>query len=83
MTRRSREQAREPARPIRTKRDYERAAAVARKISGKAGRTPDAESRLQSLLREMDKFDQPEADADTDVPEDFDYAGPRRRWSDD
>jgi hypothetical protein len=39
--------------------------------------------RLQSLLRELEKFDEQEDDSGADLPEDYDYSGPRRRWSDD
>jgi hypothetical protein len=39
--------------------------------------------RLQSLLRELDKFDGPEEEASENEPEDYNYTGPRRRWSDD
>ena len=68
------------ARPVRTKRDYERAASVAKRLSGQADRDSAAEERLQSLLRQMDEFDDLEDDAAADNPED--YSGPRRRWSD-
>ena len=34
-------------------------------------------------LRELEKFDDQEDDAGADLPEDYDYSGPRRRWSDD
>lgn len=70
------------ARPIRTKRDYESAAAVVKQLSVRSDRDSAAELRLQSLLREMDKFDDSEEDADTDMPGDADYPGPHRRWSD-
>jgi hypothetical protein len=68
------------ARPIKTKRDYEGASAVAKQLSGRADRDSAAELRLQSLLQELDKFDDSE---EMDVPGDEDYLGPRRRWSDD
>jgi len=68
------------ARPIRTKRDYERASAVAKQLSVRSDRDSAAELRLQSLLQELDKFDDSE---EMDVPGDEDYLGPRRRWSDD
>lgn len=82
MPRRERRRAGGPARPIRTRRDYEGAAAVVKKISGQTERNSAAESRLQSLLQEMDKFDEPEDDADPDVADGYGYSGPRRRWSD-
>jgi len=71
------------ARPIKTKRDYKGAAAVVKQLSGQAGRDSAAELRLQSLLQEMDKFEEIEEEASADSPEEYDYPGPRRRWSDD
>lgn len=71
------------ARPIRSKRDYEGASAVAKRLSAQATRDSAAELRLQALLLEMDKYDQTEEDSDADLPEDYDHTGPRRRWSDD
>lgn len=70
------------ARPIRSKRDYEGASAVAKRLSAQAARDSAAELRLQALLREMDKFEEDEEDHAADL-EDHDYSGPRRRWSDD
>ena len=81
MTKRDRRKAIGPARPIKTKRDYERASSVAKRLSGRGSLDSTAELRLQSLLRELDKFDGLEEDAGDGDPED--YAGPRRRWSDD
>ncbi len=69
------------ARPIRTKRDYEGATKVVKRLSSQADRDSAAELRLQSLLRQMDQFDDLEDDVTADNPED--YSGPRRRWSDD
>ena len=83
MTKRDRRRANGPARPIKTKRDYERASTVVKRLSGKTGLDSTAELRLQSLLRELDKFDDPEENSSENNPEDYDYAGPRRRWSDD
>ncbi len=68
------------ARPIRTKRDYEGASTVAKRLSSQADRDSAAELRLQSLLRQMDEFDELEDEISSDAPED--YSGPRRRWSD-
>jgi len=68
------------ARPIRTKRDYEGASTVVKRLSNQADRDSAAELRLQSLLRQMDEFDDVEDDLAGDNPED--YSGPRRRWSD-
>jgi hypothetical protein len=83
MAKRERKDANRPVRPIKTKRDYEGAAAVVKAISGQADRSSAAELRLQSLLRELDKFDEPEDDESADSAEAGDYPGPRRRWSDD
>lgn len=83
MTKRHRRRANGPARPIKTKRDYESASTVVKRLSGQTGRDSTAELRLQSLLRELDKFDDPEEDTSADLPEDYNYSGPRRRWSDD
>ncbi|MBI3530009.1 MAG: hypothetical protein HY067_18840 [Betaproteobacteria bacterium] len=68
-------------RPIKTKKDYSGAASVIEKISGEADRETVAEKRLQSLLKEMEKFDGEEDDPDEEMS-DGGYAGPRRRWSD-
>ncbi|HEX4986416.1 MAG TPA: hypothetical protein VFV71_10170 [Burkholderiales bacterium] len=68
------------ARPIKTKKDYTGAASVIEKISGQSERESVAEKRLQSLLKEMEKFD---GDGEDDGEmSDSGYAGPRRRWSD-
>ena len=69
------------ARPIKTKKDYSGAASVVEKIADQQDRENAAEKRLQSLLKEMEKFDGDGDDAD-DESSDGDYAGPRRRWSD-
>jgi hypothetical protein len=83
MTKRDRKRTERPARPIKTKRDYEHAATLAKRLSGQKSLDSTAELRLQSLLRELDKFDDPEEDAGENDPEGNDYSGPRRRWSDD
>lgn len=83
MVKRDRRRAHGAARPIRTKRDFERAATVAKRLSGAKGLDSTAELRLQSLLRELDKFDDPEESVDENDPAEQDYSGPRRRWSDD
>jgi len=69
------------ARPVTTKRDYENAAAVAKRLSKQSDRDSAAELRLQSLLKELDKYDEVE-DETADDPEDLSYSGPRRRWKD-
>ena len=83
MAKRVRKSASRPVRPIKSKRDYEGVVAVVKTISGLGDRNSAAELRLQSLLRELDKFDEPEDDASTDASEVQEYSGPRRRWSDD
>jgi hypothetical protein len=83
MTKRDRKGSNGPARPIKTKRDYERASTLVKRFSGQATLDSTAELRLQSLLRELDKFDGPEEDTSENAPEDYGYTGPRRRWSDD
>jgi hypothetical protein len=83
MTKRDRKRSNGPARPIKTKRDYERASTLIKRLSGQTSLDSTAELRLQTLLRELDKFDAPEEDASENNPEDYDYSGPRRRWSDD
>jgi hypothetical protein len=83
MTKRGRKVADRPARPIKSKRDYERASTVVKRLSGETSLDTTAEVRLQSLLRELDKFDEPEEDTSENNPGDYDHSGPRRRWSDD
>jgi hypothetical protein len=68
------------ARPVKTKRDYEGVSAVVKRLSSQSDRDSAAELRLQSLLRQLDKFEEFEEDMSADLPED--YSGPRRRWSD-
>jgi len=68
-------------RPIKTKEDYSGAASVIEKIAGQPDRESVAEKRLQSLLKEMEKFDDDDDDSADGTSEDG-YAGPRRRWSD-
>ena len=68
-------------RPIKTTKDYSGAASIVDKIAGQPDRETVAEKRLQSLLKEMEKFDGDGEDADEEMSEGG-YAGPRRRWSD-
>jgi len=70
-------------RPIKTKRDYEGASSIVKRLSGQADRDSKAELRLQALLKELDKFDGEVDDLGADSAEDYEYTGPRRRWSDD
>jgi hypothetical protein len=72
-----------PVRPISTKHDYERASVVVKRLSGQIKSDSAAEVRLQGLLREMDKFDDGGDAPSTDVLDEYEYSGPRRRWSDD
>jgi len=69
------------ARPVTTRRDYENAAAVAKRLSTQSDRDSAAERRLQSLLKELDKYDDLEDEVDDDQSE-LHYSGPRRRWTD-
>ncbi|MGC2518307.1 MAG: hypothetical protein WA373_04285 [Burkholderiales bacterium] len=71
-----------PARPITTRRDYEGASVAVKQLTGQTRRDAAAELRLQALLRETEKFDDGDDAASAD-PRDYDYLGPRRRWSDD
>jgi hypothetical protein len=70
------------ARPVTTKRDYEGAAAVAKRLSNQADRDSAAERRLQSLLKELDQYEELEEDSAEEDSADLHYSGPRRRWSD-
>lgn len=81
MTRGSASKPNGAARPIKTKKDYSAAASVVEKISAKPNGETVAEKRLQSLLKEMEKFDGEEDDTETGMSE-GDYEGPMRRWSD-
>jgi hypothetical protein len=69
------------ARPVRTKRDYERASEVVKRLSKQADRDSAAELRLQALLKELEEYDEIEEASGEDA-EDLSYEGPRRRWSD-
>jgi hypothetical protein len=81
MTKRDRKK---PVRPIKTKRDYEGASAVVKGMAGQNDRDHAAELRLQSLLQELDRFDNEEDDdTSADSPEDYGHPELRRRWSDD
>jgi len=82
MTKQGRTKTRHRARSIKTKRDFEGASAVVKRLAEKPEPDTAAELRLQLLLKELDKFDQPEDDADTDLSIGDDYPGPGRRWSD-
>ncbi len=70
------------ARPIKASRDFEAAAEVAKRLAAQAARDDAAERRLQALLHEMDKFDEPEDDAPEAPDEAYGDPGHGRRWSD-
>ena len=82
MTERSRKRVNGSARPIRTTRDRNGAAEVVERLSGQTERDSAAEKRLAALLKEMDKFDRADDDPGEDLPDEDDYSGPLRRWSD-
>jgi hypothetical protein len=67
------------ARAVTTRRDYENVAAVVKRLSNQSDRDSAAERRLQSLLKELDRYDELE---DEMVDDAASYEGPRRRWSD-
>lgn len=71
------------ARPIKTERDFKGAVSVVRTIAKQPDRESAAEKRLQSLIREMEKFDAADDDDTPTVAEEDSDGGPRRRWSDD
>jgi hypothetical protein len=83
MSKRGRARASGTARPIRTKRDRENAAAVAKEMSGQANRDSAAERRLQALLQELDRVEEADFFESDDAAEEEEYLGPHRRWSDD
>ena len=45
------------ARPIKTKRDHSGATAAAKRLAAQAAHDAEAEKRLQSLLHELDRFE--------------------------
>jgi hypothetical protein len=69
------------ARPVKTKRDYEGASAIVKRLSNQSDRDSAAERRLQSLLKELEHYDELE-DEDPEDPDHLSYSGPRRRWTD-
>ena len=71
------------ARPIKTERDFRGAVSVVRTIGKQPDREGTAEKRLQSLIREMEKFDAADDDDTPAVGDEDTNGGPRRRWSDD
>lgn len=71
------------ARPIKTERDFKGAVSVVRTIVKQPDRETNAEKRLKSLIREMEKFDAADDDDTPAVTDEDSNGGPRRRWSDD
>jgi hypothetical protein len=71
------------ARPIKTERDFKSAISVVRTIANQTDRESAAEKRLQSLIREMEKFDAADDDDTPAIPDEDSAGRPRRRWSDD
>ena len=71
-----------PARPIKTKRDHSGATAAAKRLAAQAAHDAAAEKRLQSLLHELDKFEDLGDEEGDDPSDGFDNSGPSRRWSD-
>ena len=80
MTRANASKSNGAARPIKTKKDYSGAATLVERMGGEPARETAAEKRLQSLLKEMEKFDGDGEEDDENA--ESGYAGPRRRWSD-
>lgn len=70
-------------RAIRSERDYRGAAGVVKKLGGQAALESDSEKRLLALIKEMEKFDEPDDDDVDSLTDEDDYGGPQRRWSDD
>ena len=71
------------ARPIKTERDFKGAVSVVRTIVKQPDRESAVEKRLQSLIREMEKFDAADDDDAPAIPEEDSNRRPQRRWSDD
>jgi len=82
MTKQDRKQTQHCVRPIKTKRDFEGVTAVVNRLADKSDRDAAAEQRLQLMLKELVKFDQPEDDANENLSVDYDYPRPGQRWSD-
>ncbi len=70
------------ARSIKTKRDFEAAATVVKSLKAKAAQDSAAELRLQHLLGELDKFEEPADEDDLYDSSDDGYSSSGRRWSD-
>jgi len=82
MTKQGRTDVQHGVRPIKTRRDFDGVTAVVKGLANKSERDAAAEQRLQLMLKELDKFDPPEDDANAILSVDDDYPGLGRRWSD-
>jgi hypothetical protein len=82
MTKRNPKRPNGHVRPIRTKRDFDGAAAVVKSLSTRSDRDSLAERRMQALLHELERYDEIEDEAEADSALEEGYPGPRRRWSD-
>ena len=71
------------ARPIKTERDFKCAVSVVGNIVKQPDRESALEKRLQSLIREMAKFDAADDEDAPAIAEEDSNGRPRRRWSDD
>ena len=82
MPRQGQKKAKSTAGPPKAKRAPK--ARPAKPLSAQAFKDTKAELRLQTLLHELDKYDEPEDDdADAGSGEGYDSAGPSHHWSDD
>jgi hypothetical protein len=82
MTKQVKQKSPHYVRPIKTRRDFEGVTAAVRRLADKSEKDAAAELRLELMLKELDKFDPPEDEADADNSVDDDFPGPGRRWSD-
>jgi hypothetical protein len=82
MTKHSQTKSHHKVRSIKSKRDFEGASAVVKQLAKEKKKDAAAEVRMQLLLKELDKFDPPEDDADESFSADDDFSGQGRRWSD-
>jgi len=82
MTKQSRKLLQRRVRSISTKRDFEGAAAIVKRLADKSERDAAAELRLQLLIEELDKFDTSVDDVDGDLAVDEDSPELARRRSD-
>jgi hypothetical protein len=83
MTRQDRKQTQHSVRPVKTRRHFDGVTVVVKALADKSERDLAAERRMQRMLEELDKFDQPEDDADANAFSVDDDPRPGPRWSDD